>query len=43
MAAFKKKWHIWSKKLKKLKQPKTFKAPPLPKKGPDVVNFRGID
>jgi len=43
MAAFKKKWHIWSKKLKKLKQPKTFKAPPPPKKGPDVVNFRGMD
>jgi hypothetical protein len=44
MLAFKKRWTTWSKKLKKFKQPKTFKAPPpRPKKDPNVVNFRGMD
>ena len=44
MEAFNKKCKKWSKKLKKFKQPKTFKAPLPPKKGdPDVVNFRGMD
>lgn len=43
MAAFKKKWDTWSKKLKKFKQPKIMKKPLPPKKGPDVVNFRGMN
>ena len=44
MAAFKKKWATWSKKLKKLKQPKAYKPPPPPpKKDPNVVNFRDMD
>jgi len=44
MAAFKKKWATWSKKLKRLKQPKAFKPPdPPPKKDPNVINFRGMD
>ena len=43
IAAFKKKWVTWSKNLKKLKQPKTFKPPPAPsKKDHNVVNFRGM-
>ena len=43
MVAFKKKWSTWSKHLKKLKQPKVLKKPPEPKKGHDVVNFRGME
>ena len=42
IAAFKKKWHIWSKKLKKLKEPASFKQVPT-KKGLDVVNFRDMN
>ena len=43
MAAFKKKWSTWSKHLKKLKNPKAIKRPQEPKRGPDVVNFRGME
>lgn len=42
MAAFRKKWHKWSKKLKKFKPPTTLKTPP-PEKGHDVVNFRDMN
>ena len=43
MEAFKAKWQKWSKTLKKLKQPTTFKKPEEIKKKHDVVNFRDMN
>lgn len=43
LAAFKKKMVNMVKEFEKLKQPKSIKKPPEPKKGHDVVNFRDMN
>ena len=44
MAAFKKKWQDWSKKLNKINQPTVpTKTAPTEKKGADIVNFRDMN